>query len=126
MLIIHHHSIFSFGFPFSDRVDPFHRKIVIYVSTRGKTYDHPSGHGTHTACSIAGSVEIDNRTDGFGQDHDLHDMARYNGIAPHARLAVFDFNDGQTQGKIKPPKDIYGQYFRRAYHEAGARISSNS
>ena len=48
------------------------------------------------------------------------------GVAPDAKLAIFDVNDGLTSGKIKPPKDIYAKYFQLAFETMGARISSNS
>ena len=112
-----------------DRVDMSHRKIVAYMNTRGKSYDLPSGHGSHTAASIAGHVDL---TSSYAEPRSadetetLRRLAEYNGVAYQAKLAVFDVNDGLTTGKIKPPKDIYGRYYELAYNTMGARISSNS
>jgi hypothetical protein len=110
-----------------DSVNFAHRKIVSYVNTRGKSYDLPDGHGTHTACSIAGhilpsAIDAASETDAVT----LKRLAQYNGVAYEAKLAVFDVNDGLTSGKIKPPKDIYSKYYQLAYASMGARISSNS
>lgn len=110
-----------------DTVNFAHRKIVSYVSTRGKTYDMPSGHGTHTAASIAGQVLPSSIEYASAAESDtLRHLSEFNGVAYEAKLAVFDVNDGLSAGKIKPPKDIYGQYFQLAYETMNARISSNS
>jgi len=88
-----------------DAVDFRHRKIVSYVSARGKKYDLPSGHGSHTAASIAGQVDPAQieRARARGDERaaiTLERLAQYNGAAPRARLAVFDVNDGLTPGKV--------------------------
>jgi hypothetical protein len=102
--------------PFNS-VSAMHRKLVTYRSAYGKRADHPDGHGTHTAATIAGSV-VANATH-------YHTLAQYGGVAPGARLAVFDFNDGRTFGKIRPPRDIAQRYYAAAA-ALGAAISSNS
>jgi subtilisin family serine protease len=105
-----------------DEISYDHRKLVMYINTRNKSYDNVAGHGTHTAASIAGSILpelITNETSLYKP------LSLYNGVAPAAKLVIFDFNDGKTKTKIKTPKDIYSKYYQIAY-DAGARISSNA
>ena len=46
-------------------------------------------------------------------------------MAPSAKLAVWDFNDGRTRTKIRTPRDLTRGFFQPSY-DVGARISSNS
>ena len=104
-----------------DHVDHSHRKLVSYYAVRNKTHDQKNGHGTHTAGSIAGKALL------TASDASLRltPLADYNGVAPDAKLVVFDFNDGKTRTKIKTPHNITAGFFLPS-HAAGARISSNS
>jgi hypothetical protein len=96
---------------YSQPSDHSHRKIVQYVkfSTKdgGGKDIHVHGHGSHTAGSVAGAV--------------YQGDSSYNGMAPEAKLAVFDM--GPSLSKLPDPLDInmlpwsYG---------AGARIHTNS
>ena len=128
-------------------MDHGHRKIVTYVAAHNKTYDNQNGHGTHTvthspssspiectatrahrsllspqACSIAGSVIL---PPDVVQDDPLVVLHQYGGMAPGAKLAIFDFNDGRTHTKIRTPKDLTSGFFAPSY-DLGARVSSNS
>ena len=63
-----------------DQVDLMHRKIISYQSVRGKTYDLPNGHGSHTAASIAGSVEQSRVDQAQGEELKvLKKVQEYNG-----------------------------------------------
>lgn len=105
----------------SDRVDHTHRKLVSYYAVHNKTHDQKNGHGTHTAGSIAGKALLTPSSSSL-----VHSpLADYNGVAPDAKLVIFDFNDGRTRTKIKTPHNITAGFFLPS-HAAGARISSNS
>jgi len=79
--------------------------------------------GTHTGASMAGSISD---SDPFETSQSYQRLIRYGGTARGSKLAIFDFNDGQTTNKIKTPHDIYDLYFKRAHNSAKATISSNS
>ncbi len=89
-----------------------------------------SGHGTHTACTIAGDSTSHHYN--FSIAHpDSGDtiIARGDGAAPLAKIAFQDIsttpscgNDGSLDGI---PSDLNADYFPWAYN-AGARIHSNS
>ena len=102
-------------------MDHSHRKLVSYFAVRNKTHDQKNGHGSHTAGSIAGKALL-SPSDPSSL---LTRLAEYNGVAPDAKLVIFDFNDGKTRTKIKTPRNITAGFFLPS-HAAGARISSNS
>ena len=102
-------------------MDHSHRKLVSYFAVRNKTHDMKNGHGTHTAGSIAGkAVHLPSNP-----PSSLASLSDYSGVAPDAKLVVFDFNDGKTRTKIKTPHSITAGFFLPSY-AAGARLSSNS
>lgn len=80
-----------------------HRKIAQYVSLSGDTWDS-IGHGTHTSGSIAGKpVDGSNRN-----------AAKYQGVAPDARLAFFDLGRANTD-VVMIPFSLDASYFPYAY-----------
>lgn len=94
---------------YSEPEDKRHRKIVQYVQFFGTdhtTDTHNHGHGTHTAGSVAGKF--------------LTGASAYNGMAPDAKLAVFDMG---TLRKLPSP---LGENMLAWTYGAGARIHSNS
>lgn len=53
-------------------------------------------------------------------------MADFNGAAPGAKLAVYDFGPPDDPEAIVPPDDMYEDFYGHSYGEPKARISSNS
>ena len=47
------------------------------------------------------------------------------GVAPGARLAVFDLFNGNTNGALFAPSNLHEEYYQVQY-DAGARIQSDS
>jgi subtilisin family serine protease len=89
-----------------------HRKIVWY-NPIADAADDAEGHGTHVAGSLAGNAY----SNSFLKD--------YNGMAPDAKLVIYDFKRvGQEDLLI--PDNIGSEYFLPAYQQAHARLSSNS
>lgn len=113
--------------------DPLHRKIAGYITApAGDTRASPragpgdqEGHGTHTAGSLAGSIS----PQAFPLSHAVDNytysaLEQYNGMAPGARLLVFDFqNPGDSA--LYVPNDIKADYLAIS-HAWGSRVSSNS
>ena len=106
-------------------MDHSHRKLVSYFAVRNKTHDLKNGHGTHTAGSIAGKALLTPPNTTASPSSLASTLSQYNGLAPDAKLVIFDFNDGRTRTKIKTPHNITAGFFEPS-HAAGARISSNS
>jgi subtilisin family serine protease len=109
-------------------VNPAHRKIVgyetvtIFYPETGKTYtsdeqDIPSGHGTHVAGSIAGSM--------FSDAPNFDKLSRFAGVAKDAKLYFTDIYN-PMYNTLLIPDDLYTSYFPKPYTEGKARIHSNS
>ena len=102
-----------------------HRKIVNYVtfppegrptSARGTGGD-TDGHGTHVAGSLAAKVQSSHAAA-------MEALSPWNGMAPEAKLVVFDFlYEGAAD--IWIPDDISDQFYSPAYN-VGVRTCSNS
>jgi subtilisin family serine protease len=92
-------------------VNYLHRKIVAYWPDADSA-DTVEGHGTHVAGSIAGEAPAGSA------------LARFNGIAPKAKLAFTDISNSKTL-TVLIPNDVAGDYFSRPY-QVGARIHSDS
>ncbi len=99
----------AFRDPEGDSIGSNHRKIVNYVAYANDNDNDESGHGTHTAGSIAGNDEP------FGSN--MND-----GQAKNAKLSFFDIGDSSDSLDI--PSN-YADIFQPAYDD-GARIHSNS
>jgi len=52
-------------------------------------------------------------------------LARFNGMAPEAKIAMFDFKRPNSDD-LYVPEHLYNDYYDEAYSIGGARISSNS
>ena len=68
------------------------------------------GHGTHVAGTLAGS-----------STSRLPRLTNHNGMAPEARIALFDIEKGN---RVKIPLDLELYYFPYSY-AIGARVFSN-
>ena len=90
--------------------NPNQRKIYSYQDLYSTNNWDQVGHGTHTACTIAG--------DNFANPI-VHDNG--DGIAPAAKLVI---QDAGVPGDLEPPDDMYG-CLQDAYDDL-ARIHSNS
>jgi subtilisin family serine protease len=126
-----------------------HRKVIAYITA--PVSDAPNapratpgddeGHGTHTAGSLAGSPgpwpeDVPNSRDTStrlrsfppdrpGIDRDTFEaLANYSGIAPQARMIIFDFQN-PGDGALYVPNDIYHDYLALS-EQYGAMVSSNS
>lgn len=80
-----------------------HRKIAQYISLSGDVWDS-IGHGTHTSGSIAGKPV----------DGSARNAAKYQGVAPDARLAFFDLGRASSD-VVMIPYSLDGSYFPYAY-----------
>lgn len=87
-----------------------HRKIASYVKYGGDEVD-TVGHGTHIAGSIAGQALAEGGT-----------MNLHNGMAPDAKLAIFDAESG---GKFTIPRPL-DQYLFPYATAVGAYIHNNA
>ncbi len=103
-----------------------HRKIIFYSTVDptdpSKIYEpgDSNGHGTHTAGSLAGRAHGTSHASGA----DIKSLSNYNGMAPEAKLAVFDYMSANA-GDFYTPDDLYKDYFTKA-RDVTARLSSNS
>lgn len=101
----------------SKSFDPQYRKVIQYVYIQGQADDKDtvSGHGTHVAGTVAGSV-VDGGGGGGGD-------AVYDGAAPDAKLAFLDMTSSGDGGLAVPDSaaDLYSPSYA-----AGARLHSNS
>lgn len=84
-----------------------HRKIAQYVSLSGDVWDS-IGHGTHTSGSIAGKPV----------DGSPGNAAKYQGMAPDARLAFFDLGRANSDA-VMIPYALDASYFPYAYQAVG-------
>lgn len=101
--------------------NPNHRKVLQYisVSSYGDTIDNDGGHGTHVAGIAAGKCY---------NEKNYGDYAKFNGMAPDAKIAFMDLNvgaSGTTTETITTPSDLAGNVFLPLY-KAGARVITNS
>jgi len=97
--------------------DNGHRKVRAYSMHSGTDYrDRYSGHGSHTAGSIAGNNQSHNPPN---TTFDAGD-----GMAPLARY-VFSDLEGSTEDALNVPSVLSNTIFKFAYNH-GARIHSNS
>lgn len=86
---------------------PTHRKLVSYHTTRGFG---ASGHGTHTAGTLAGDQEP------------INGSILFRGMAPHARIAHADLFEVRSPDTTLSNLDS----LLALNHDDGARIHSNS
>jgi subtilisin family serine protease len=93
-----------------------HRKIVRYMELSGTDGrgDESNGHGTHVAGSIAASYLRVNGTTGADAD--------FNGMAPAAKLAVYDIKKA-TSGELFIPDDLYHGVFVDAHDVVSAALA---
>jgi len=106
---------------------PDHRKLVQYIGFADGAENSTSGHGTHVAGSIAGSLEGNNldATAGAAPDNATRfDAIDFQGMAPEAKIAFFDIGKFDVPRYVFPPDDTYDMY--QPAYEVGARIHSNS
>jgi subtilisin family serine protease len=90
---------------------------VQYITFTDRTDDTVNGHGTHVAGSIAGNIA------NFA-DASSPDLSQFNGLAPNAKLAVFD--SGSSTGTfLRIPSNLNMRVFGAAY-TAGARVHANA
>ena len=94
---------------------PEHRKVVAYNALYADGVDG-NGHGTHTAGSLAGACAP-------GSLDATPDAARWNGVAPAARLVFTDLGTG-AGGRLFLPSSL-SEYFEFSFYK-GARIHSDS
>ena len=83
----------------------------------------PDGHGTHTAGTIAGSIEP---LEAAARDRAALNESR--GVAYEAKLLVFDFQsslDAADKEEMAIPDNMYDLYYGQA-HSGGARVCANS
>lgn len=95
--------------------NPQHRKIVYFAGLVGQDVRDSSGHGTHTAGTLAGRRLGDTSID---------TSSFATGLAYDAKLAVLDIG-ASTDGSISPPEDLAEDYFAHTYTK-GARVHSDS
>ena len=62
--------------------DHRYRKVIQYVDYSGSQADVADGHGTHVAGTLVGDCTID--------DRNYANVHPFRGMAPGAKLAVFD------------------------------------
>ena len=110
-----------FSDPNNPNLDLSQRKVVQYVVVPGSgdNGDDYSGHGTHVAGTILGSVEGQGDNDIFTEGS----PSTYNGIAPDAKLAFMDCGNSPDEGIGLP--STASQTYGPGY-SAGARVHSNS
>lgn len=100
-----------------------HRKLVtvreFVPSNHG---DERQGHGSHVAATIAGDAIGVHADAVLGSIGDVR-LRDFNGAAPRAKLAVFDF--GSARNLHIPLDALHRDLFTPAY-ASGARIMSNS
>eukprot|EP01033_Poteriospumella_lacustris_P003287 gene3288-2423_t len=101
--------------------NPNHRKVIQYVSvgSSSDTIDNDGGHGTHVAGIAAGECY---------SDKNYGDYAKFNGMAPKAKIAFVDLNkgvSGSSSESISAPSSLGDQVFTPLY-QAGARVMTNS
>jgi len=99
------------------------RKVVQYVTDGDATgacgdATDTDGHGTHTAGTAAGAADC-------APGVCASDVARFDGVAPGARLAVFDAGP-DPEGYLIIPPSLAAGVFPWAYDRASARVHSNS
>ncbi len=92
---------------------PGHRKLLAYNSAFGDALD-ANGHGTHTAGSLAGACAAGPAQAG---------AAKWDGMAPAARLAFTDLGTG-SGGRLFLPTSL--QDFYAFAYSRGARVHSDS
>ena len=93
---------------------PDHRKLAAYNAALGDASDG-NGHGTHTAGTLAGACDAASAS--------RSDAARWDGVAPGARLVFTDLGTG-AGGSLFLPTSL-GEFFDYAYSR-GARVHSDS
>jgi subtilisin family serine protease len=106
------------------QIDRTHRKIIGYelfsMDSDGEKVtadegDEPSGHGTHVAGTIAGSIPTEHQNS--------ETLGKFNGVAKDAKIYFTDI--GQSSGDLIAPDNL-GDLFINAYEKGEARIFSNS
>lgn len=104
---------------------PDRRRVVQYVwnaygtGACGADAVDADGHGTHTGATVAGAADCAPAADGCAAD-----VARFDGHAPGARLAVFDAGP-DAQGYLEIPNDLGASALAWAT-AAGAHVHANS
>lgn len=123
-----------FSAPVLSGCDLSRRKIVCYYETVGSSFGDDSvalggGHGTHVAATVAGlhaHILTAQSSDNLTAANLLKDADYPNGMAPLAKLAIFDIN-GENPGELMPPEDFAStDFFIKPYEDVGARIHTNS
>ncbi|XXQ38045.1 C5a peptidase [Plasmodiophora brassicae] len=100
-----------------ENVNLDHRKVVVYrVLPRGLPPSPDTRHGTHTAGSVAGEVLHTSKLVSS-------QMSQFNGMAKHARLAVYDLG---PKSNIRIPGNLYKDLYEIIVADTDAKISSNS
>jgi len=107
--------------PFN-KVNLDHRKIVYYNSSSlGDNHDEVGGHGSHVVGSLTGEASP--------LFADSERGAQFNGMAPKAKIAFFDYD---KKHDFSVPDNLYRDYYEIAFqlprqeHGVGARVMSNS
>ena len=96
---------------------PTHRKVAAYVSGRFGDRRDGNGHGTHVVATACGRAA-------FPSDPEVERAAaRYDGVAPDARVVFTDLGVGDG-GVLYLPGSVE-EYYGAAYR-AGARVHSDS
>ena len=86
-----------------------HRKIIQYITFADSYDDATEAHGTHVAGTVAGQATS---TKSYG------DFVKFNGMAPKAKLSVFDM--GNSKGQLSSPS--VASDLLPVQYKAGARI----
>lgn len=93
-----------------------YRKVIQYLDYSGSQNDEISGHGTHVAGTLVGSIIP---SDSYSMSDN-----KYHGMAPDAKLSVFDIGVA-VSGDLSVPDDLGADMFP-PLHFSGARVYSNS
>ncbi len=106
-------------------LNPSHRKIYQYVAF-ADTKENDSGHGSHVAGTIAGSIPEDSDNLGYPNYFSGDRFLSHQGMSVDAKIAFFDISGVEEHG-VTLPVDINVDMFRVLYNNGrGAKIFANS